>query len=154
MFLSLFANAALLLQTGPTITQIKVPAAVPCVFVFIPSSSTANPPPPGLPACAVLDPSVTLTTVAGVTTIKAAGGTLAGLPQFVYGEMYTSTGAVPTYPLGNTPIAGTVQAYRNGIRQALGIDFTVSGSVVTFLASLPGQTIPQAGDLVSFDYHR
>jgi hypothetical protein len=59
---------------------------------------------------------------------------------------------VATYTLANTPIAGTVQAYRNGIRQALGTDFTLSGSVVTFLGTLPGQTIPQAGDLVIFDY--
>jgi hypothetical protein len=139
-----------LAQTAPTTAQLKPPIAAPCVMV-----SLGEPTPPGTPvfACAVLDPSVILTTVGTVTTIKAVVSAVV-VPQFVNGELYTSTGAVPTYPLTNTPIAGTVQAYRNGIRQALGIDFTVSGSVVTFLATLPGQTIPQAGDLVSFDYHR
>jgi len=125
------------------------PKGTPCVLVSIGAQ-----PSPGISptVCAILDPSIVLTTVGGVTTIKAVVPPVE-FPLFVYGEVYTATGAVATYPLANTPIAGTVQAYRNGIRQALGVDFTLSGSVVTFLATLPGQTIPQAGDLVSFDYH-
>lgn len=140
--LAMAFSASMSGQTLPTVTQLKTTSPTPCVLVFMPQ-----------PVCAVLDPSIALTTVNGVTTLKAVvQASPPGVAQFVFGEGYTATGAVATYTLANTPIAGTVQAYRNGIRQALGTDFTLSGSVVTFLGTLPGQTIPQAGDLVIFDY--
>jgi len=40
-----------------------------------------------------------------------------------------------TYTLANTPIAGTVQVFLNGLLQApgVGLDYTISGSTITFV---------------------
>jgi len=73
----------------------------------------------------------------------------ATLPTFVTGEVHQVTAAQPTFTLAkSTANASTVAVFRNGLRQALTVDYTVAGNVVTFTsASTPG-----ADEIVSFDY--
>lgn len=69
---------------------------------------------------------------------------------FVDGEV--PSGAVNssnvTFTLANTPIAGSVHVYLNGIRMKLTTDYTISGAVITFVIA------PTTGDSVGADYRR
>ncbi len=68
----------------------------------------------------------------------------------VYGETPSGTldGVNVTFTLHFQPAtANGIALFRNGMRQKLGGDYTVSGSTITFTASAP-----QAGDLLLADY--
>lgn len=65
----------------------------------------------------------------------------------------TVSGAVngvnAVFQLKYVPVATQgVQVYRNGIRQAAGNDYTLSGTTITFVSA----AIPQTGDTVTADY--
>lgn len=69
----------------------------------------------------------------------------------VYGEGLAVTAGLAVVPaLANTPIAGSVRPYLNGVRQNEGVgnDYTISGSIITFEFPL------SASDLVEVDYDR
>jgi hypothetical protein len=74
--------------------------------------------------------------------------------NFVYNEVPTGTvnGVNTDFTLANTPTAGTVAVYKNGIRQLVGAgnDYTISGTTITFLAD----NIPQTGDNLIVDYQK
>lgn len=53
-----------------------------------------------------------------------------------------------TFTLANTPIAGSVKLYQNGIRLKLTADYTISGLTITFV------TAPTTGDLLLADYRK
>lgn len=59
-------------------------------------------------------------------------------------------GVNDTFTLANTPKAGTVVLYRNGLRQQAGVaeNYTISGDTITFVA---GQE-PQTGEWIIADY--
>ena len=75
---------------------------------------------------------------------------LVGTSVFVDGE--TPSGAVDdanvTFTLANTPITGSVKVFQNGIRLKVSIDYTISGTTITFV------TAPTTGDTVICDYRR
>jgi hypothetical protein len=73
------------------------------------------------------------------------------LPQFSDGE--TPVGAIngsnATFSLAFTPSPSTsVQLYLNGLRMDQGVDYTISGAIVTFLSL----SVPQTGDLLLATY--
>jgi hypothetical protein len=77
-------------------------------------------------------------------------GTLSGV-NFVDAETPTGTanGSNATFALANTPNpAGSLAVYRNGLRVALNIDYTLSGSTITFLPL----ALPQSGDTLAVSY--
>lgn len=148
LFLLLLSSAwPIFAQTSPATTQLREPTKLPiCLSAYI----------AGLPICVTLAPSVTLTQVNGVWVIAAVppAVTPPTLPTFVYGE--SSVAPTPqtspqTFLLTNTPIAGTVQVYRNGVRQLAGTDYTISGANVTFIVQTSGPALGP-GDLIVFDY--
>jgi hypothetical protein len=53
-----------------------------------------------------------------------------------------------TFTLANTPVAGSVKVYQNGIRLKVTTDYTISGTTITF------NTPPTTGDLIVVDYRR
>jgi len=57
-------------------------------------------------------------------------------------------GANTTYTLANTPVAGTVRVYLNGLRQeeGSGKDYQISGDTITFAVA------PDSGDILLVDY--
>ncbi|MHA1437846.1 MAG: hypothetical protein ACTSPD_09715 [Promethearchaeota archaeon] len=57
-------------------------------------------------------------------------------------------GANAEYTLANTPVAGTVRVYLNGLRQeeGSGKDYQISGDTITF------ETAPDTGDILLADY--
>jgi hypothetical protein len=70
---------------------------------------------------------------------------------FVDGE--TPAGAVnnvnTAFTLAQTPApTGSVALYRNGVRVRTGLDYTITGNAITFLAG----SIPQTGDLLQCSY--
>jgi hypothetical protein len=75
-------------------------------------------------------------------TAGPCGGTTNPGPEFVDGE--TPAGLVnglnAVFTLASTPSpASSLQLYRNGLRQKLGLDYTLAGNAITFAtASLPG----------------
>lgn len=80
--------------------------------------------------------------------------TSAGLlsTNFVYDETPSGSvnGSNVTYTLANTPVAGTVRVFLNGLRQKVGAgnDYTISGSTITYL------TAPLTGDVITVDYQK
>lgn len=85
-------------------------------------------------------PSSTLTQLAAIISKSAPR-----VPNFADGEVLTVASGAAT--LKNTPIAGSVHLYANGLRMMLGTDYTISGSTITFAAYTP-----QPGDLIQVDY--
>jgi hypothetical protein len=72
--------------------------------------------------------------------------------NFVENEIPSGTidGVNDTFTIANSPVAGTLQLFKNGIRmrEGAGDDFTISGATITFNA---GQ-IPITGDVLLADY--
>ena len=95
------------------------------------------------------------TSMSGDATITSAGvlSISGGLTShFVLSEVPSGAinGSNVTYTLANTPIAGTVQLYLNGIRQLAGAgnDYTISGATITYL------TAPPTGSALLADYRK
>ena len=77
-------------------------------------------------------------------------GTMTGV-NFVDAETPagTANGTNSTFTLANTPNpAASVAVYLNGMRMALNIDYTLSGSTITFLPV----SLPQSGDTLAVSY--
>ena len=73
------------------------------------------------------------------------------LPQFSDGETPTGTinGANTTFALAFTPSpTASLQLYLNGLRMDQGVDYTISGSTVTFISV----SVPQTGDVLLASY--
>lgn len=85
----------------------------------------------------------------GVLTLASTVGKHA---DFVFSEIPTGSinGANTAFTTANTPRAGTVRVFQNGIRLLVGggNDYTVSGSTITFV------TAPLTGDNVLVDYNK
>jgi hypothetical protein len=73
-------------------------------------------------------------------------------PTFVDGETPggTPNGTLVTFTLANPPggSGSALHLYRNGLRQKAGVDYTISGSTITFLPV----SVPQVGDSLLADY--
>jgi hypothetical protein len=53
-----------------------------------------------------------------------------------------------TYTLANTPIAGSVKVYWNGMKMRVGVGYTISGATITMT------TAPETGDSLETDYRK
>ncbi|HTW65383.1 MAG TPA: hypothetical protein VME17_12230 [Bryobacteraceae bacterium] len=61
----------------------------------------------------------------------------------------TVNGVNAAFTLSQTPSPSTsLIVYRNGVRQTVGVDYTVTGSAITFLSTL----VPQTGDILLCSY--
>lgn len=78
---------------------------------------------------------------------SAGGGGLAAA-NFVTGEVPGGTlNSINTdFTLANAPTAGTVKFYRNGSRQKVGVDYSITGSTITTT------TAPESWELLLADY--
>lgn len=101
-------------------------------------------------ACFTLDSSVTIDTATSPPTLRFPSGT--GGNSFIFIDNETPSGLVngtnDTYTLAHTPISGSLHLYRNGMRMKPSIDYTVSGSTITFL----DVSVPQELDQLLVDY--
>lgn len=70
---------------------------------------------------------------------------VAGAGNFVDDETPVCT-TLAACTVSRLPQPGTVRLYRNGLRQKLGVDYTIAGAAITFLVS------PQAGDYLTTEY--
>lgn len=90
--------------------------------------------------------------ITGLAAATGAGDALRfeQLPQFVIGEVPSGTinGSNTAFTIANTPIAGTVQVYFNGLRMKATSDYTISGTTITF------GTAPVSGDTLITDYQK
>lgn len=85
-----------------------------------------------------------------INTINNSLASLLSIVQ-IHGEIPAGAinGSNATFTLQNLPApTASVAVYRNGIRQNLGGDYTISGSTITFLA----QSVPLPGDVLLVDY--
>lgn len=66
----------------------------------------------------------------------------------VYNEVPTGTinGTNAAFTIANTPVAGSVRVYLNGLREKLTSNYSVSGTTITFV------TAPETGDEIIVDY--
>lgn len=73
---------------------------------------------------------------------------LEALGSEICGEAATFTAGTSSATIANTPLAGTLKVYRNGLRLCEGVsgDYTVSGTTITFADQL------EAGEIVLLDY--
>lgn len=118
------------------------------------------------PAGAVTDSTVVVAAMANTATFalfstgalgKPEYRAIAGAdlsPAFVDSETPAGTinGTNPTFTIANTPVAGSVHLYKNGLRQrpGAGADYTISGSTITFTAG----NIPAGADTLLADYRK
>jgi hypothetical protein len=89
--------------------------------------------------------------IATLTSQLGTAGSSNSNAAFVDAETPAGTfdGANTTFTLSKIPFpASSLAVYRNGVLQTLGVDYTVSGATVTFLAG----SAPKASDLVSTYY--
>jgi hypothetical protein len=79
---------------------------------------------------------------------NGGGGSAGSTNNFADNEIPTGTqnGINLTFNLMHTPLTGTVHLYYNGLRQTPVNDFTVSGTVITFVSA------PIASDNILVDY--
>jgi hypothetical protein len=72
--------------------------------------------------------------------------------SYADGEVPSGTinGSNPTFTLAHTPTIGSVQLFKNGLRQRSGSgnDYTISTATITFESA----SIPQTGDILLADY--
>lgn len=80
--------------------------------------------------------------------IAAAGG--GAVLSFAENEVPSGVidGLNPEFVLANTPLAGSLKLYKNGMRLQEGSDFSLSGNTITYLS---GQ-VPKVGDSHLADY--
>lgn len=83
-----------------------------------------------------------------IKTSGSGGGGSVNL--FSIGEIPSGTvnGTNPTFTLANTPVAGTMAVYVDGLRMLAGTDYLISGGTITFQTG----AIPMTGDTVLADY--
>ncbi len=86
-----------------------------------------------------------------VTQLQSGGGNGSVNTAFIDGEM--PAGSVNSsntiYTLSAIPVpASSLELYRNGLVQTVGVDYTVSGTTVTFLPV----AVPKSGDLIQAYY--
>ncbi len=98
----------------------------------------------GTRAIAVLDSSLTLDESTSPPTLRAKVPST----RDVWGETLTATGTMPTWTLNTAPLTGTLRLHLNGIRLTAGVDYTIAGSVITFI----GKSTPQAAEVLCADY--
>jgi hypothetical protein len=81
----------------------------------------------------------------GVVTVASSIQRTAG---FVYEETPTGSinGSNTAFTIANTPVAGSVRVYVNGLREKATTNFTVSGSTITMV------TAPSTGDVLVVEY--
>lgn len=113
----------------------------------LPSGATVRvqiPGPPTILAPLPAIPSVLYVPVPGPPGPAGAAGDGAR----VFGETPAGVqdGTNPDFVLAHTPVTGSVAVYRNGLREVLGIGFTVSAATLTFT------TPPVADDDITVDY--
>lgn len=84
-----------------------------------------------------------------VTYVQDTGGTLS-VSNFVFEETPSGSinGSNVTFTIANTPTAGTVRLYLNGVRQKSGAgnDYTITTNTITMT------TAPVSGDVLLVDY--
>lgn len=89
--------------------------------------------------------NVTFTVGANSITINSSGLTSS---NFVFNEIPTGTidGSNTTFTIANTPTAGTIQLFLNGLLQRPTTDYTISGTTITMI------NIPGTGDFMLVHY--
>jgi len=122
--------------TKTNVSQLQAPSSQAMVLVVIPGAGAA---------WAKLDATLALDTSGPVPVLKAPPQAQ-GTPAL---EVNYPSAAQASFSLMHTPnSAVSLRVYRNGLRQALGADYMVSGSTVTFSSG----NVPQAGDAIIFEY--
>ena len=90
---------------------------------------------------------VTASVAGGIATINVTAG---GGGSFADGEIPTGTinGSNRTFTLANTPTAGSLHLYQNGVRLRPTTDYTLSDATITIAVA----ATPQTGDWLYADY--
>jgi hypothetical protein len=142
MKMAVYALLALPLvaQTDLTTAQLRPasPSSTPTIQFYLPGAGFV---------LVTLGTSLALNTSVSPPMLSAVAPPL---PNFVDAETPggTPNGTLVTFTLANSPAGSSLHLYRNGLRQRSGLDYTISGSSITFLAV----AVPQLGDLLLADY--
>jgi hypothetical protein len=86
-----------------------------------------------------------------ISTLTTQVNSLSAPPVFVDGETPGGTinGSNRSFTLANSPSPATsLDLYRNGLVQSVGVDYTIAGNTITFLQV----AMPQSGDLLQAFY--
>jgi hypothetical protein len=99
-------------------------------------------------ACYTLDPSIfTVNMSTSPPTITAV---INGTGNFSDSETPSGTinGSNVTFTLINQPLSGTLHLFLDGLRMKPSLDYTISGSTITFLSGV----VPEIGATIVADY--
>ena len=102
-------------------------------------------------ACYLLDSNgFTIDNTTSPPTLRLIGGSGGSGINFADSEVPSGliNGSNITFTTAHTPISGSTHLFRNGIRMLPTIDYTISGTSISFVN---GQT-PQSGDILTVDY--
>lgn len=134
---------SLILLAIPLLAQTAVPPvqlrgeAMPAgsIFVVLPS---------GLVAQATLGPGISITLDGnGKPIFSVTIPTPPPTQVEIVGERPAASGGSSTiFVLANAPLASSLKVFRNGIRQYVGQDYTLSGQTITFVPALAGDASP------------
>lgn len=72
-------------------------------------------------------------------TVNENAALMALLSSFVENEVPSGSGT--DFTIANTPVAGSVKLYRNGIRQTITTDYTISGANITLTSTIGSDTL-------------
>ena len=127
-------------QTDLTTAQLKPakPTTVSAIQFFLPGTGYV---------LVTLDASLSLNTAVSPPVLSA----VPAVPiNFADAEVPAGTpnGTLATFTLAHAPVGSSLHLHRNGLRQLAGLDYTISGNTVTFLAV----ATPQTGDTLLADY--
>jgi hypothetical protein len=92
---------------------------------------------------------------AGIASLQAqvangTGSTVGSTALFVDSDplLGTLNGTNASFTISQVPLAGSVAIYRNGLLQTAGVDYTLTGATVAFLAN----SVPRNADVLSAYY--
>lgn len=131
-----------------TIAMLALPLAAIAVGLMAQTRASIfqiSAPPTGVSAVLVAKPNGALVwarMAGGFTLAEAADGTAslmvvqspappASTSRRIFGELLAFDKVTKQATLQHVPVEGTLRLYRNGIRQAEGVDYTRSGAVIT-----------------------
>ena len=144
-------------QSSVKVQQITCPQLPGLPTAMLPmalpqNSAVVNGPPPARLECFALDPaSFIIDTSQNPPVLRIV--VTAQAQQFVDDEVPAGAidGTNKTFTLANVPASGSLKLYFNGIKQKLGLDYTLTGRTIVFITAVFPAV---AQDVLTADYRR
>lgn len=147
MLLNLSIAPGLMFAQGQ-VSQVNCPNPYSANQIILVQAVHANPfsnAPAIILGCYQLDASFTINNATTPPTITIAPGIISGGTVVNFADEEVPSGSINgtnlLFTLANTPTAGTLKLYKNGIRLKRGLDYTLSVATITMLFTVDIDTV-------------